>query len=127
MRSVLVAFCLLLAGCSRKAEPEVLWVGHLAPLSGPHRERGEEAARAIELLLDQIKADGKKVAVRHVDAESKATARAEAVRLLAVNRVLALLVGPGVEDPDDVAAAARAQDAGVVVLEPDSAWRGRAL
>jgi ABC-type branched-subunit amino acid transport system substrate-binding protein len=127
MRPAVVVALLLLSGCSRKAEPDVQWVGHVAPLTGPRRERGEEAARAIELLLERSKADGKKVAVRHVDAENKATVRAEATRLLAVNRVLALLVGPGIEDIDDVTAAARAHDAGVIVLEQDPHWQGRAL
>lgn len=127
MRSALIVSLLLLSGCSGKAEPDVQWVGHIAPLTGPRRERGEDAVRAIELLLEQVKADGKKVAVRHVDAETKATARAEATRLLAVNRVLALLGGPGIEDIDDVTAAARAHDTGVIVLEQDPDWRGRAL
>jgi ABC-type branched-subunit amino acid transport system substrate-binding protein len=127
MRAALVLSLLLFSGCSRKAEPEVLWIGHVAPLTGPRRERGEAAVRAVELLIEQARADGKKVAVRHVDAESKATARAEATRLLAINRVLALLVGPGIEDIDDVTAAARAHEAGVIVLEQDPDWQGRAL
>jgi ABC-type branched-subunit amino acid transport system substrate-binding protein len=133
MRSCLVIVVVaLLAGCSRQAEPEPLWIGHLAPLSGPNRERGEDAVRAMKLRLEQVKADGKtfggrEVAVRHVDAVDKATARAEAVRLLAVNRVLGLLVGPALEDADDVVTTARAHSAPVVALEPDPEAEGAAL
>ena len=70
---------------------------------------------------------GRHVGVRHVDA-AKGDARAEAIRLLAVNRVAALIVGPGVKNLDDILAAARAHPTPVIVLDevvqaPDCARR----
>jgi ABC-type branched-subunit amino acid transport system substrate-binding protein len=136
----------LLAGCSTSS-PEPLWVGHLVPLSGPGRDQGEQAVAAMNQALEQARQDdvtisGRPLGIRHVDA-AKGTARAEAVRLLSVNRAAALVVGPGVEKPDEVVAAARLHGAvvivldeltdvpreskGVVLLAADPARRGQAL
>lgn len=141
----ILALLALLAGCTTRAKPEPIWIGHITPLSGPRRESGEEAVRAIESVLtsaheENLGVGGRPVGVRHVD--SVKDGRAEATRLLAVNRVAALLVGPGVENVEDILAAARSHSAPVVVLDevasppdwsgafllgPDPAQRGRAL
>jgi ABC-type branched-subunit amino acid transport system substrate-binding protein len=132
-------FCLALtclaAGCSPSAKPEPAWIGHLAPLSGPTREGGETSVRAMEIALEQAVADdfevkGRRVGVRHVDSAT-GKARAEAVRLLALNGVCALIVGPGAGDLDEVLAAARSHAAPVIVLdevaEPPGARPGLVL
>jgi ABC-type branched-subunit amino acid transport system substrate-binding protein len=137
----------LLSGCATYPKAEPIWVGHLAPLSGPERDRGEQALVAMNQALAQAREDdfsiaGRPLGVRHVDS-AKGTARAEAVRLLSVNRVCALVAGPGVEKPDDLLAAARlyatpvvvldelpelpAKSSGVVLLAADPARRGEAL
>src|SRR5438045_2221500 len=108
LRVGLLLLAALLAGCSGRSPEETVWVGHVAPLSGPARDRGEQAVQAIELALEQAEADGftaggRPVGVRHVDAAG-GKARAEAVRLLTVNRVAALIVGPGVPEADEVVA-----------------------
>jgi hypothetical protein len=140
-------FVLLLAGCASSARPEPLWVGHLAPLSGAAGDEGEQAVAAMNLALEQARADefsvaGRPLGVRHVDT-ARGTGRSEAVRLLGVNRVAALVVGPGVQRPEEVVAAARLHGApvlvldelpdvprergGVVLLAADPARRGEAL
>jgi ABC-type branched-subunit amino acid transport system substrate-binding protein len=99
----------------------------------------------MEVVLEQARAEdwtvhGRHLGVRHVDAAPDA--RAEAVRLLAVNGVTGLVVGPGVAGAEEAAASARAHGAAVVILDevagapvgpavkllgPDPARRGRAL
>lgn len=144
MRFGLVGLCLLLvSSCARDATPPTVWVGHLAPLGDP---RGEQGVRAMQLALERWKeegfsAGGKSVGVRHADS-ANGQARAEATRLLAVNRVAALIVGPGVRDVEDVLALARPRETPLVVLDevadaalagpavllgPDPKERGRAL
>src|SRR5262249_35115051 len=113
LRVGLLLLAALLAGCSGRSPEETVWVGHLAPLSGSPRDRGEQAVQAIELALEQAKEDGvtaggRPLGVRHVDAAG-GEARAEAVRLLTVNRVAALIVGPGVSGAEEVVAEARAR------------------
>jgi ABC-type branched-subunit amino acid transport system substrate-binding protein len=121
---------LLASGCARDATAPTVWVGHLAPLGDA---RGELAARAMQLALqrwqeDGFSAGGKSVGVRHADS-TKGQARAEATRLLAVNRVAALIVGPGVCDVEDVLALARPRETPLVVLDEvaDAALAGPAI
>src|SRR4051794_13928169 len=92
----LLLVAVLLAGCTSSSQPEPIWVGHLTPLSGSGRNQGEQAVAAMNLTLEQSREEaGRPLGVRHADS-AKDTARAEAVRLLSVNRVCALVIGPGV-------------------------------
>jgi branched-chain amino acid transport system substrate-binding protein len=78
---------------------EPLWIGHVAPLSGPEKAAGEHAQQGIRLAIVEVDAEpnlvlGRKVAVRHADTRGDGKdAEAEAVRLVSVNRVVALLGG----------------------------------
>jgi hypothetical protein len=117
----LLLFAVLLPGCASGGRPESFWVGHLAPLSGPGRDEGDQAVAAMNQALEQAREDefaidSRPLGVRHVDT-GRGTGRAEAVRLLAVNRVCALVVGPGAQRPEEVVAAARLHGALVVVLD----------
>src|SRR5262245_43503394 len=84
---------LALGGCGARGEPEPVWVGHLLPLSGPDRARGEQARRGVLLAVHEAReagttVNGRPVAVRHVDTRGDAKlAGAETVRLLTVNKV----------------------------------------
>src|SRR5260370_4017718 len=98
------AMLFFLAGCGGKAAPRPLYGGHGATLSGPGKEEGEQASRGIRLAVwEQTKGaaeeNGGAVVVRHTDTRGKLEAfEAEAVRLVAVNRVLALLGGTSNEE-----------------------------
>jgi branched-chain amino acid transport system substrate-binding protein len=87
---------LILGGCSSKTPPEPLWVGHLAPLSGPGKSQGDQAQQAVRLAVEEsaaVRVAGRPLAVRHADTRGEGdTGRAEAVRLIAVSKVTALIV-----------------------------------
>src|SRR4051812_40997646 len=52
--------CWLLAGCGPPAVGEPIWIGHLAPLSGPDRAQGEQARQGIELAVTELASTEKK-------------------------------------------------------------------
>jgi branched-chain amino acid transport system substrate-binding protein len=134
-----------LAGCLRKSAPEPISVGHLVPLSGADRDVGEHARQGVQLAVEDANEKliaGRRVAVLHVDSRADgAVAQAEAVRLLTVNKVAALLTGPDAALAEGVLRAARPYDVPVVVpgeladapaaggicLGATPAYRGRVL
>ena len=114
-----LALAALAAGCGGKA-PQPIRIGHLAPLSGPDRAAGEHARQGTQLAVEEWNADeangpGRKVAVLHVDAHEDEAAQAEAVRLLSVNRVVALIAGPDGALAETAARAAGPYEAAVVL------------
>jgi ABC-type branched-subunit amino acid transport system substrate-binding protein len=92
---VLGGSVLALAGCGGRAAEAPLLVGHVADLSGPDREQGEQAARGIRLAVKEAHAQGgRPIVVLHTDTGGKLDAfEAQAVRLAAVNNVPALMGG----------------------------------
>src|SRR5437868_1911607 len=82
-------------GCTAKTEPEPILVGHVAPLSGADKSRGEHARQGIRLAVEEAEpVAGRRVAVDHADTRSDPEAvRAVVRRLLTVNRVAAVLGG----------------------------------
>jgi branched-chain amino acid transport system substrate-binding protein len=119
-RAVLLAV-LVGAGCSARREAEPVWIGHLAPLSGPERLAGQHARQGVQVAVEAARSaeqtvGGRPLAVRHADTRGKpALVRAEAVRLLAVNKVAALLAGPDSDLAGQVVQAARPYEAPVVI------------
>ena len=110
----LIAF----AGCAGRSKEEPIWVGHIGPLG----KRGESAINGMQQMLADLREEtfavgGRSLGVRHVEAKDKTRARAEASRLLAVNRVACLIVGLGVEGVAEVCAIARSHDAIAIVLD----------
>lgn len=103
-RTVVVAI-ILLAGCSSPPAGPT-WYGHVAALKTP---AGEAAVASIRERLK----DAPGYRVRHADAVD---ARAAAVRLVSVNGVKGLILGPGVTDAEAVAEAVRPYDVPVIVL-----------
>jgi branched-chain amino acid transport system substrate-binding protein len=134
-----------LAGCLRKSAPEPIYLGHLAPLSGADRDVGEHARQGVQLAVEDANEKpvaGRRVAVLHVDSRAGGeVVRAEAVRLVTVNKVAALLAGPDAVPAEDVLRAARPYDVPVVIpgelpdppaaggicLGATPAYRGRVL
>jgi branched-chain amino acid transport system substrate-binding protein len=99
--ALLMLFAPMLSGaaCGPHAEPEPLTIGQLVALSGPNKLTGEHATNgaglAVEVALrEERRVLGRKVAVRHVDTRGELDlVQAEAVRLLTLNRIVALLGG----------------------------------
>jgi len=136
-----------LAGCGPPAA-EPVRIGQVAPLTGPERTAGEHGRQGVQLAVAEAKAEGKTVAGRplevlHADSRGDPDAvGAETVRLLTINRVVALLAGPGTGVAGRLLRADESYGAPVVVageLSDPSAWsaalslgarpeeRGRAL
>lgn len=98
-RLLLAIFVLMgVGGCEKK--PTKLRIGHLAPLSGPDRERGLAAVRGVQLAVETINANkdqfvgGNQLEVIHADTRGEAvTAESQAVRLALVNRVVTIIGG----------------------------------
>src|SRR5205823_4887798 len=112
---------LLLAGCSRTTT-EPIQVGHIAPESSGGKI-GQHARRGITVAVDDIKDDalihGRKVVVRHVDNKGSAEqAHADAVRLISLNRVIALLGDTDAAATAEIGQAARSY--GVPVISSTS-------
>jgi branched-chain amino acid transport system substrate-binding protein len=95
LTSLLMA--LVLAGCAQRSAPEPIWIGHLAPLTGPDQAQGEEARLGIQLAVDEIVKDDKKIAGRslavvHVDSRNDdESVRAGVTRLVTINKVTAII------------------------------------
>jgi branched-chain amino acid transport system substrate-binding protein len=115
---VLLVAGLCLPGCSNSSATAPVLFGHIAPLSGPERDAGTSAVRGIRLAVmeadkDPDKGAGRVVKVIHTDTLGRLDAfEAEAVRLVKVNRVTALLGG---NTPEEVE---RLERAGVAVVSP---------
>src|SRR4051794_22376128 len=88
----------LATGCVQRPATTPIRIGHLAAFSGPERTRGDHARRGIQLAVSAAMAEDQKVAgralvVHHADHAGDADVfQAEAVRLLAITQVSALIV-----------------------------------
>src|SRR5262245_58670693 len=97
MCAVFLMLGAMAAGCVQRPPNETVRIGHLTTLSGAARSRGESARRGIDLAVAALRGEEKeegerKLVVFHADHQGKAEVlQAEAVRLLAVNRVAALV------------------------------------
>jgi branched-chain amino acid transport system substrate-binding protein len=90
----LVSGWLFLVGCSSRSGTEPILIGHIAPLDKPS---GENARQGILLAVEEVNAGskvaGQRVAVVHVDrGHDPNGGQAQAVRLLAVNKAVGLLL-----------------------------------
>jgi branched-chain amino acid transport system substrate-binding protein len=90
--------CGALSGCGPRAAPPPAWFGQVLPLSGPDRVAGESARRGTRLAVEEAaetRIAGRQVGALFADGRGEdEPTRAAMVRLLAVNRVAALLGGP---------------------------------
>jgi ABC-type branched-subunit amino acid transport system substrate-binding protein len=96
----LVFFGIGLAGCTSATSKEPINLAHLVPLSGQKRELGRQAQQAVLLAVEEINADdkgvlGRPLVVRQIDTHGEAeTAQGETVRLLSLQRMIAVITGP---------------------------------
>jgi ABC-type branched-subunit amino acid transport system substrate-binding protein len=96
----LVTVTFLTAGCGGRPASAPILVGHVATVSGPGKEQGEQATRGIRLAVKEAnQAEARPFAALHTDARGKMEAyEAEAVRLAVVNHVAALVGGITAEE-----------------------------
>jgi branched-chain amino acid transport system substrate-binding protein len=112
-RFATLVLCIVATGCGSRGDPEPFTIGQVVALSGANREAGEHARNGAGLAIEMATAEqhrvlGRRVAVRHVDDRGDATsAGPEAVRLLTLNRAVALLGGPDAAAGEELARAAR--------------------
>jgi branched-chain amino acid transport system substrate-binding protein len=96
---LMVLVCLAAVGCGPRAEPPPAWFGLVAPLSGPGRAAGERARRGAVLAVEEAaeaRVGGRRLGALFADGRGEEEpTRAATVRLLAVNKVTALVGGPG--------------------------------
>src|SRR5262249_3620123 len=116
---ILVLGTLLWAGCS-KSPPEPIWIGHLAPLTGPDKVQGEHSRQGVRLALEEIKdatlVAGQPIAIRHADTRGDPERlQTEAVRLLTLNKVAALLDSSAAPLAERLAASVRPYNALILV------------
>src|SRR5438132_3170893 len=126
-RLVLVCGIMLtgaLTGCSSRVSSEPIAIGHVAPLSGPDKAAGEQAKQAILLAVEAVNGTessvlGRRIEVRHADTHGDLEALGnEAVRLITVNRVVALLGGSDAEQADRLSRATQPYGVPVVTGGP---------
>jgi branched-chain amino acid transport system substrate-binding protein len=97
----------LLAGCSPRPSTDPILIAHLTPLSGPERTAGERARQGITLAVEEVNGSDEKVGGRRVEclhADSRGGSD-EAVRLVTINKVIALLGATDAAQADQVARA----------------------
>ncbi len=120
-RLFLCCFTLLISfGCKSKVEPGPILIGHVAPFSGPDKQIGEHGRQAIVLAVEEANKDEnriarRRVAVLHVDSHGDPDAlQPEAVRLITVNHVVALLGGVDAAQVERLSHAAQPYDVALI-------------
>lgn len=88
-----------LCGCGGRSSPPPIYIGHVAATTGQDRHAGEQATLGIRLAVQEQVKEAEKdqlraIHVRHTDTRGNLQAyEGEAIRLVTVNRVIALLGG----------------------------------
>src|SRR5438105_8684460 len=115
-------------GCGRSSNPEPIYMGHLAPFTGPDKDIGEHAKQAIALAVDKINTDGgiagRPVRVIHPSfrPDDLNELVPVTVRLITVNHVVALLGGSNGAQAERIGRAAQPYEVALVTpaeLPPD--------
>jgi branched-chain amino acid transport system substrate-binding protein len=125
---VILISLLALIGCGRSSTPEPLYIGHLAPFTGPDKDIGEHAKQAIALAVDKVNTDGgiagRPVRVIHPSfrPDDLNELVPVTVRLITVNHVVALLGGSNGAQAERIGRAAQPYEVALVTpaeLPPD--------
>lgn len=124
--ALLLSFVFLaLEGCEPRGESEPILIGHVAPLSGPNKQIGAHARQGITLAVaeanntEENRKAGRRVAVLHADSRGELDAlQPEAVRLIKVNRVVALLGGENAAQVERLGQAAAPYERALVTPAP---------
>jgi len=114
-------FTFLLHGCSNAVPKEPITLSHIYAQTGTGRELGRDAQQAVLLAVEEINADdkgilGRPLVVREIDTGGNPeTAREQTVRLLSLQRSVAVIAGPDAASAAEVARAAHAYVTTVIV------------
>lgn len=103
------ALCMLIlvsaCGCSGSPPPAPIYLGQIATTSGPGRAAGEQEVLGIRLAIEELTrtgrgvVSGRPIVVKHSDARGHIEAfESQAVRMIAVSRVVALYGGNTLEE-----------------------------
>ncbi len=99
LRVCLFLMAALLAGCGRSGQGEQVFIGHLAPSQVGDKTRFEHTRQGMALAIEELNQQhgttpARQFVVLHVNAEEDLEQlQASAVRLLTVNRAIALIGG----------------------------------
>ncbi len=99
LRGCLFLIAALLAGCGRSGQGEQVFIGHLAPLQASDKTSFEHTRQGMALAIEELNQQhgttpARQIVVLHVNAdEDLDELQASAVRLLTVNRAIALIGG----------------------------------
>lgn len=120
-----IAFLLGGLGCGSRTNPEPLVIGHVAPLTGADKDRGQHSLRGIDLALKEINSQEaseenknfhRKFTVDHADTRSdRAAVRGVTTRLVTVGRVVSLLGGRELAQVDSLEGLAQSTTTPVVL------------
>jgi branched-chain amino acid transport system substrate-binding protein len=121
--AILIFGLFAVAGCAGRREAEPILIGHIAPFSGPNKPIGEQAKNAIALAAEEINKEenliaGRRLLVLHPThaGDDLDTLGPLAVRLIAVQKVAAVLGGETTTEVDRLSKAARPY--GVPLITP---------
>lgn len=123
-RTLLPLLLLFLGGCGPRSVTGTVQLGHVASLTGSERAEGEQARQGILLAVEEANQEGSRIhgrraVVIHADDRGvPETAQAEAVRLIAVNQVAALLGGVDPAEAERLVRAAQPSGVPVAALSP---------
>ena len=130
LRHCFFLLAVLLTGCGRSGQGEPIFIGHLAPLQSADKTRFEHARQGMSLAIEELNqqpspALARKFEVLHVNAdEDLDQLQASAVRLLTVNRVIALIGGSNAAQIERLTRAAQPYEAPLItgaLTSPSSA------
>src|SRR5205823_3494821 len=112
---------LALAGCQRSPAPEPILIGHIAPFDGPDKIIGEHAKQAILMAVEEVNKEenrilGRRIGVLHPSypAEDLKNLQPLAVRLLTVDKAVALVGGRDLDQARSLGRTAQAYESPVV-------------
>ena len=120
LRHCFFLLAVLLTGCGRGGPGEPIFIGHLVPLQSADKTRLEHSRQGMSLAIEELNqapspAQARKFEVLHVNADADLDQlQASAVRLLTVNRAIALIGGSDAAQLERLTRAAQPYEAPLI-------------
>ncbi len=121
MISLGLLLCLSVLGCSPKVTSDPVWIGQLLPEAESNRSLAHQARQGVEQAVaeahdSELTIAGRPCAVLHVDIRDDAAAvQAETIRLVTVNKAVALLADFDAALTDQLIRASRSYSVPIIV------------